>query len=266
MNRGLPAIVDATVYAQDPDNYRVLVSIDAFGGQILFVAADVLTHGPRDAVRGDYPPLPTPGTRGLVAFTRGDDRTGRWIGSQAPSLPDASTLAPGAGNARYTAEWSGAFRLHQQSGADALAWPDGSTAFMAPSGAAFPAPTRHTVDATGARVRTPFTTAERVPAGSPAFGFAWTFANGAVLSVSAAGDVSATAAAGRTATVAVASGASATINPDGSITLAPANGKNVLVPVGDVIADAGGGNFVSLLDHTHQDPQGGTTSSPNPGT
>ena len=83
----IPFLVDATVVQQDPDGYRLYVSIDHFGGQVPFLPVDVLTHGPRDAQRGNWPALPAIGTRGIVAFTRGDDRTGRWIGATAPALP-----------------------------------------------------------------------------------------------------------------------------------------------------------------------------------
>jgi len=53
MPRFLPVLCDATVTALDPDGYRVFVTLDVWGGQIPFVAVDVLTAGPRDGVRGE---------------------------------------------------------------------------------------------------------------------------------------------------------------------------------------------------------------------
>ena len=273
MPRNLPFLVDATVVQQDPDNYRIYVSIDAFGGQIPFLPIDVITHGPRDAVRGTYPPLPTPGTRGLVAFTRGDDRTGRWIGAQSPALPDSSALSPSAGNARYTAEYAGLWHWTGSDGTMATGLPDGSTIMVAPSGAVMPAPTRHTVNAKGERVRTPFTAAQRNPnGGANAYGVSVTLNNGASFSASAAGAVSMTAAAGQPVTVKVASGASITLNADGSVTLTPSGhpvtvqgdltvtgnltagagaGTGDLHVAGDVISHYGTGTSVGLRSHGH---------------
>ena len=273
MSRNLPPLVDATVVQQDPDTYRVYVSIDAFGGQVLFIPVDVITHGPRDAVRGTYPPLPTPGTRGLVAFTRGDDRTGRWIGAQSPALPDSSALGPSAGNARYSAEYAGLWHWTGPDGTMATGLPDGSSIMVAPSGAVMPTPTRHTVNAQGQRVRTPFTAAQRNPTGgAKAYGATLTLNNGASLSANAAGAVTATAAAGQAATIQVASGASLTLNADGSITLTP-SGHPVTVMgdlvitgnltagagastgdlhvAGDVISKYGTGSAVGLQTHGH---------------
>ena len=284
MSRNLPPLVDATVVQQDPDNYRIWVSIDAFGGQVPYIPVDILTHGPRDAVRGTYPPLPTPGTRGLVAFTRGDDRTGRWIGAQSPALPDSSALGPSAGNARYSAEYAGIWHWTGPDGTMATGLPDGSSIMVAPGGAVMPAPTRHTVNAQGQRVQTPFTAAQRNPTGgAKAYGAQINLNNGASLSANAAGAVTATAAAGQAATIRVASGASLTLNANGSISITPVGlpvtvvGDLVITGnltagtgaslgdlhvAGDVITHYGTGTQVGLRTHTHPDPQGGVTSPP----
>jgi hypothetical protein len=248
--RGLPPLVDATVVRQIPDQYRLMVCVDAFGGQVLFIGVDVLTHGPRDAVRGQYPPLPLPGTRGLVAFTRGDDRTGRWLGAQAPSLPDASTLAPGNGNTRYTAEWSGAWSWHGEDGTSVSAWPDGSKVIVGPpfgeSGMPeVPVPTRHVVAPDGSRQRSPFTAVQRNPQTPSAFAMS----------------------------IEHPSGAFVTIAPDGTVTVAAAAGKAVdvigdLQVTGEVTAGYGTGDQVGLQTHKHGGVQtgGGSTSAPTAGT
>ena len=237
MRSHLPPLADATVVVQDPDHYRVWVSVDLWGGQGPFLSVDVLTHGPRDAVRGDFPPLPVAGTRGVVAFTRGDDRTGRWIGSQAPSLPDASTLSPAVGNIRYRSEWSGAWSWHGQDGTSAFAWPEGSTFVIGPAAAsstvpATPAPTRHVVAADGSRQAVPFTTAERNP--NPPVPFA--------------------------ALLSLASGVSVAIGSDGMVTVTPAGASPTMVLEGDlhatgaVIAGWGGADQVGLQTHVHAQP------------
>lgn len=238
---GFPPLVDATVLEQIPDSYRVLVSVDFLGGQTLFLPVDVLTHGPRDAVRGSFPPLPTPGTRGLVAFTRGDDRTGRWLGSQAPSLPDASEMAPGRGNTRYTAEWSGAWSRHGEDGSSAFAWPDGSTLMIGPTDT-MPVPTRHVVGPDGARGRSVFTPEQRNPTPPAPFVARLNFANGASIAIAA----------------------------DGSVTVTPAPGRPVTVAgdahaTGGIVAGFGGADQVGVQTHTHTTPAG-NSGPPIPGT
>jgi len=253
--RNLPALVDATVVAQDPDQYRLYVSIDAWGGQIPALSVDVLTQGPRDAVRGNWPALPLPGTRGIVAFTRGDDRTGRWMGATAPALHDSSTLTPSHGNASYEAEYAGGWSWTGADGTLARALADGSTILLGP---ALPVPTRHVVAPDGSRQSAVFTAAQRRPAGPVApFPVHIAFGNGAVFSVSASGDISAVAPAGQSVTLAVsgessltlasgqvtidgasqpftlsANGATVTLNTDGSISLTPAAGKALTTSTG----------------------------------
>ena len=244
--RGLPPLVDATVVQAIPDQYRLLVSVDVFGGQVLFLPVDVLTHGPRDAVRGHYPPLPLPGTRGLVAFTRGDDRTGRWIGAQAPSLPDASTLSPPSGSVDYVAHWSGAWSWHGQDGTSAFVWPDGSNVVVGPplgdSGApALPAPTRHVVAPDGSRQRSLFTAAQRNPNPPSFFAMSIQHPSGAFVTIAPDGTVTVAAAAGKqltfvaspalfngnvatTGNVSVGTGATGTFSANGGVNVTVRDG------------------------------------------
>lgn len=157
----IPSVCDAVVVAQTPDGYGVIVSLlGQSGGQSTFLPVQVLSHGPRDAVRGQFPELPTPGTPGVVAFTRGDIRNGKWLGSYSPSMPDASALAPGQGGTAYAAHYGGGWSWRGQDGSLVEHMPDGTVLAV---GASVPVPTRHTVDAGQRRQRTPYTQSERVP-------------------------------------------------------------------------------------------------------
>lgn len=209
----IPPLVWATVQQQDPDNYSLMVIVHGPGGsQIPSVPVRVSTHGPRDAVRGDFPELPMQGNMGLVAFARGDLRSGIWIGTVEPGLNDANPYQPGWQGLHHKAKHSGAWSWSGPDGVEAYAMADGST-FLA--GAAMPVPTRHVVNA-GQRSSTAFTQAERVPKPPSALPIAITLASGVTITVSAAGAVSVTAA-GAVALTAdgtlalTSSGASATV-------------------------------------------------------
>ena len=272
----VPPLVDATVVQQDPDNYRVYVTVDWAGGQVPMLPVDVLTHGPRDAVRGHWPELPTVGTRGLVAFTRGDFRTGRWIGATTPSLPDSSPHGvPGlGGGVDYRAHWSGGWDWEGPDGTTARVWPDGSSLLV---GAVMPVPTRHVVTPDGSRVRQPFTSPQRLPTAPTPFPTAFTLASGVRVITTAAGAVTVQAAAGQPFTVEVTGGAALTLNADGSATLSFGGSPIFTVQgsihaTGAVIAGFGGGDQVGLQTHSHSqgaDSHGDTeanTSSPLAGT
>ncbi len=262
----IPFLADATVISQDPDRYSVLVMLHGeFGGQGPLLSVQVLTQGPRDAVRGFYPELPVIGQTGLVAFTRGDSRNGRWLGSFSPNLLDASTLSPGVGNVDYRASFGGGWAIRNEDGSEATWWPDGSHLVAGLS--ALPTPTRHTLDGNQAPQRTPFTAAERVPNPPGPFPFTFTHQTGATASVSAAGSVLVEAASGQTATV-EANGATIVIDASGNVTVTSPGTAAVTAPniqLGD------GGTLQELMNatamaafnaHVHSDPQGGTTGVP----
>ena len=236
----IPSLADATVISQDPDRYSVLVMLHGeFGGQGPLLSVQVLTAGPRDAVRGTYPELPIIGQTGVVAFTRGDARNGRWIGSFSPNLLDASTLSPGVGNVDYRASFGGGWAIRNEDGSEATWWPDGSHLVAGLSG--LPAPTRHTLDANQAPQRTPFTAGERVPSPPGPFPFTFTHQTGAVAQVTAAGAVLAEAAGGQTATV-EANGGSFVVGAAGQITATAASGQTATVTANGatIVIDASG--------------------------
>jgi len=261
--RHLPPLADGTVVSLDPDGYKVWVSLDLWGGQTAFLPVDVLTHGPRDAVRGHYRALPTPGTRGTVGFTRGDDRSGRWLGATSPALPDASPHVPGSGYLDYHAEYAGGWSWLGQDGTLARVWADGSTFLAGPT---MPVPVRHIVNASGQRVPSVFTPAQRNPSPPGAFPFTLNMANGCRIAVTAAGSVSVLAPAGQTASVTVsggasvvlaggaatvtasgqpltltANGATATLNTNGSISLVASGAINLTAAAGQRVTVTAGG-------------------------
>lgn len=245
MRRSLPPWADATVVAQDPDNYRLYVSLDGLGGQVPFLSVDVATPGPRDAVRGHWPPLPVRGTRGRVSFSRNDDRSGRWEGCSTPSLVDSSTGFPGQGNIDYKSHYAGDWSWRGADGTLAEAFADGGTFLL---GTAMPQPTRHVVSATGQRQRVAFTAAERNPNPPGPFPMAVDLGNGFKVAVTASGAATLTVPAGQAFTIEVAGGASLTLNADGSATLLTP-GKTVAVSGGGVtqaVRLADGSNSVIL--------------------
>lgn len=244
-----PWPMPAIVVSQDPDNYALNVSVKGFlGGQMPSVPVRVVTQGPRDAVRGDFPELPTPGTWGLVVFPSGDRRNGHWLGSIDATAIDASTLAPGLGNTAYHSQWAGGFTYRAQDGTTYQAWPDGSAWQMGPT---TPSPTRHVVDAaTLARTRAPFPMAERVASAPGAFPGTFTHPTGASIALSTAGAW----------TITSAGGAQIVLEANGQITLLTGGGNPIVASGGDlraaqgVAAGYGGADQVNLLTHIH--PQG----------
>jgi hypothetical protein len=257
----------AIVVSQDPDNYALNVSVKGFlGGQMPSLPVSVLTQGPRDGVRGNFPELPTPGTWGLVVFPSGDRRSGHWLGSTTTGTADASTLAPGLGNTAYESQWAGGFNWRGQDGTTYTAWPDGSAWQMGPTA---PAPTRHAVDATTlARTRVAFPMAERVLAPPGAFPGTFTHKSGASVSLSTAGAWTFTSAGG----------AQIVLEANGTVLVISGGGNPIVASGGDlralqgVFGNYGGAGQVGLETHIHPqgvDSHGDTeqdTGAPIPGT
>jgi len=219
-----PPISRAQVISQDPDNEAVYVTLlSGYGGQGAVVSVQVLTHGPRDAVVGHFPALPTPGTGGVVVFPSGDDRSGIWLGAISTQLTDASAHAPGNGGADYAAHYGGGYSYRSENGDLTEAFPDGTILQV---GAAPAALTRHTVDETQQRQRTAFTAALRRPQTPSAFPVALVHPTGASGTVSAAGAWSVVAASGQAITL---SAGGVTLTFDGSGNLAVSGDTTVSV-------------------------------------
>jgi len=219
-------ITTATVIAQDGDGYGLQVICDLpIGGQSPSSSVDVMTHGPRDALRISQPPLPTKGTRGLVCFPRGDVRSGIWLGSIKGPFNDAQASIPGSENIEYHAHFSGAYFLLDEKGHYSAVFPDGS-AVLAGSGAV-PVPVRHTLTSGSVRQATPFPLSERLASsGTTARPYAFLHATGAQFAVDVSGSVAVSGAPGQTVTLAV-NGASVVINTGGDVTLTPMAGAKV---------------------------------------
>lgn len=234
-------ITTAVVVSQDPDNYALNVALQGqWGSQMPAVSVQVMTHGPRDAVRGSFPELPLPGQLGIVVFPRADDRNGVWIGAVSPALNDASTLAPGNGNTAFAAHFGGGVSVRTRDGTIYEQLPDG-TILTIGSGVA-PVLTRHTVGPDQQRKRSAFTPADRIAA-PPAAPFA----------------ISITHPTGATATLSPTGNWSLTSAPGGTI-----NGTAAHINLGD------GGTLEALLKHSaatifngHTHP-GGAGNAPSP--
>jgi len=217
-------IEHAVVQQQDPDNYGLFVMILGLGGgQMTTLPVKVSTHGPRDAVRGHFPPLPLVGQTGIVVFARGDIRNGVWIGSCEPALNDASPYSPQTVGIDYAAHHDGGWSLRDATGNVAEVLADGSK-FTA--GAPPATPTRHTVDQNQNRQRTPFTQAERVPSPPSAFPFAISLASGVQFALDASGDGTVTFPAGKSVTLNFG-GATLTFDGTGKFNIVDAGGGGI---------------------------------------
>lgn len=263
----LPPLAIATVVSQDGDSYGVNVILDGtMAGQMPSLPVSVGTHGPRDALRGQWPGLPTKGTRGLVVFPRGDVRNGIWICAVAGPFNDSSAHVPGAENIHYEARYSGYWNWQDEQGQEATVWPDGTQMLIGP--AAVPTVTRHTVNAQQVRQATPFGQNERVPAAPGAFPLTLNHPTGAQASLTVSGAWRLLAANGQTATV-EANGATIVIQADGKITATSPVEVDVLAPS---IHLSNGGTLHTLLtdaaatlfnNHVHNGVQpGGGNSGP----
>jgi hypothetical protein len=219
----------AVVVQQDPDNYAVYVSIQGkYGGAGPLLPCTVGTQGPRDATTGHYPMLPTPGTPGLIALTSGDVRNGVWLCSTRTQLTDASSHAPGLGGMAFSAHFDGGFSARMPDGSTNEVWPDGSVLQIGPT---MLAPTRHTLDGSQARQRTPYTASERCPAPPGAFPVALHHPSGASATLSASGAWSLATAAGQPMTLTGTSGAVAAVSAAGAWSITAAAGQPVTVSV-----------------------------------
>ncbi len=191
------------VTAVDGKNHGVYVLLEGPGGAAQGIggpmSVQVGTFGPRDAVRIKADPLPSRGTRGVILFPRSDIRNGIWLCSIQATLNDASPFGPGFTQGAYEAQYSGLWRLDDETGQTSCVWPDGSSLVVSQSGAV-PEVTRHIVDTTdplGPKVAQVFAQSSRVPNPPSPFQFVYRHPSGAQVSVDAAGAVTVQAAAGQ---------------------------------------------------------------------
>jgi hypothetical protein len=216
----VPPLTTGTCITQVPQRHSLNVLVDGpLAGGIPGEVA-VATHGPRDGQRGSFGPLPTPGTRGLIAFPRGDLRNGVWVCSLPGPLLDTNHGSPGAGsNASHTALPSGAWRYDAEGGQSAVVYPDGTQVLV--GYATPPVITRHTLGGNQEQLTVPFGQGQRVKAAPAPFG----------------------------ARVIAAGGATASLNPDGSVLVSSVGGATVLLNTdGSVTVLAAPGHFVTVSD------------------
>lgn len=235
--RNIPHHAVGIVSAPVGDGHSVFVLLDgAMGSQIGALPCDVATYGPRDAVRMHSPGLPTEGTRVLVAFPRNDHRNGVVIGSIAGPFNDASALTPSDPHSAFNAHWSGYWDVLNPSGQFASVTPDGSALLLGFSG--IPQLTRHTVDSSQVRQRTPYTQDQRVAKAPPPIPVWYLHKSGTKFNIDTSGNVTVTAAQNQTITYQVSGGGSIVISGDGSITATSKSSQPITLQV------SGGGEVV----------------------
>jgi hypothetical protein len=259
----VPWAADAIVMAQDGDNYRIMVAImGGTGAQMTTLPVEMALQGHNDGCCGDFPPLPRVGTHGTVVFTRGDMRNGRWIGSHRSNLTDASPHTATNPNLRYKADFSGGWQLIDEVGQAAHVWADGTSVLL--SGAAMPVPTRHTVNASGARQTVPFAAAQRNPNPPSPFPLTLRHGSGVQVTVTPSG---ATAVSGVAGQPMVVYGDGVAFSLSGG-TLTVSGALLVTGPIhsmAEIVEGVGTGATVTLGTHTH--PTGGPeTGAPNVNT
>jgi hypothetical protein len=237
------------------------------------LAADVLMLlDYADAVRVKQKPLPQIGSWGVVIFPYGDIRNGIWLGAYLPSGLDAMTATQASGSAPtdpfidYESTFSGHWRLLDGLGNLAEQFADGSY-IVAASGTTLPTAYRHTVDASNAQQRIPFTYAERVTAPPSPFNFFFKHATGTTIEVDTSGSV---AVSGVSALNIVIGGTTLSIGNTGTATIALAGGDKLNITQGG----SSPSDFLTLVsklidkfnNHTHKLVQAGTANSGTPTT
>jgi hypothetical protein len=190
----LPSLTTGHVINHAPDGHAVYVMLRS--GESPVLPIQVGTHGPNDALRGHHRPLPGRGTWGLIAFPHGSAQNGVWVTSYATNSQDAVTAGPGDTAVDYHSHLSGYHRLLDQNGNLAEVFPDGSS-YVVGNGGTVPTFYRHIVDSTGARIRVPFTQAERRPTAAPPMPRVFTGPGGSTISVTADGVVNEFSASGQ---------------------------------------------------------------------
>ena len=219
----VPPLTTGTCIGQVPQRHSLSVLVDGLLAGGIPGEVAVATHGPRDGQRGSFGPLPTPGTRGLIAFPRGDLRAGVWVASLPGPLLDTNHGAPGQGaNASSTALPSGAWSYDSETGQHATVYPDGTQILVGYSTP--PAVTRHTLGQNQQQLTVPFQQGQRVKTSPLAFGVRVISSSGASAVINTDGSVVVTGAGG----------GAVTLNADGSVLVHAAGGKTITVSSGGV--------------------------------
>jgi hypothetical protein len=189
----VPYLADAIVIAQAPPNGVIVNLQGGFGMQGLPIPVQVLSHGHRDAVYGESNPLPRRGTHGLVGFTRGDIRNGRWLGAHDPALPTSQGATPQEPNRRQRVDFSGFAMVHTEGGTTWMEWPDGTVLQIGPGTVT---PMRTVVTSGQVAQQQAFPLAQRVASQASPFPMSLTLGSGASLSADASGNWTVSAAPG----------------------------------------------------------------------
>lgn len=273
----VPPFAKGIVVGYNPSDQDSITIMFPGSGQIVGYPIKILHRGAADAMRVDQDPLPTRGTWGLIAFPDGDIRNGIWLGAFYPSKQNAVTSPTGDPTVRYHAHWSGDWDYLDGSGNAARQWADGSYVVAASGAGGLPGVFRQLVDATKQTVsRVLYNRTDRIPNPPSAFVFKFAHASGTQVAVDAAGNASVTAASGASITL-QGNGGTFVLGSDGNITMTPTatvtvNGNIVtngaITASGDITAGTGGGDSVTLQNHTHGGVQSGAshTAKPDAGT
>lgn len=269
-------ITQGYVISQNPDTGTLAVMMR--DGQILS-QVPVLYLGACDALRVDQKPLPGKGTVGVLLLVNCDINSAVWLGSVTSTLTDALSSTSDA-FVDYQSHWSGFWRSMDSSGSMTATFPDGTEVVV---GSAY-SPVRHTVSSAGQRQAIPFTAADRVASTPAHFPITIVHSSGATVTIAAAGAVTIHAAAGQalqgnanggvvdidgSGNIAATSPGTITVSGSSNVTVESATSLTLKAPQ---VYGTNGGTTQELvtqtawswiIGHTHPDPQGGNTGTPN---
>ncbi len=239
---GVPPIQWGIVQSVDPQNQQVNVILRS--GQIP-PPVQVGTQGPNDALRVRQAPMPTRGTRVLIAYPSDDLRNGVIICSLPASMQNAFTSAQNDPHVEYEAHWSGYVSYRDQTGSSFQRYPDGSTIVM---GAVSGVPTlyRNIITSGQQQVRQPVTPAQQVSGSVAPFVVAMNLANGVKVGIDGTGAMSLEIPAGQSFNLTVGGAGTAVITAQtvnlisNNVNLGGTGGKKVVLD-GDPVIGGGGG-------------------------
>jgi len=184
----MPLITIGQVVSHAPDAGGVNVTLRTSAGAPSLPVR--MLYDVVDALRVSQRPLPEIGSWGVLTFPYGNSQNGFWLGAFAPSAMSAISTFGTATDPRtdYESHWSGWWRMLDGEGQETTVFPDGSSIVIG-LGTAVPVPNRFTTE-NNARIKVPFTQAERVPDPPTPFQVTINLANGLSILVNAAGQLS----------------------------------------------------------------------------